>query len=98
MKTALIILLALLVMGAIAKGGTLLHSFAVAFDMFCQDLFWNAPIGVTISSRAGLASDRGLVWPAKVINFIMRNPNHCQLAIAADIARAEKALQILKES
>ncbi len=95
MRNALLILLALLVLGAIAKGGTLLHSFAVAFDMFCQDLIWDAPIGVTISSRAGLAAQRGTTWPAKVVNFIMRNPNHCEFAIAADIARAKRALQIL---
>ena len=62
MKIALIILLPLLILGAIAKGGTLLHSFAVAFDMFCQDLIWDAPIGVTISSRAGLAAQGGQRW------------------------------------
>ena len=93
---ALLILLALLVLGAIAKAGTLLHSFAVAFDAFCQDLFWNDTLGVTISSRAGLAARRGVVWPARIVNFIMRNPHHCELAIQADIQRAEAALALLK--
>ncbi len=96
MDTTLLVLLALLVLGAIAKGGTLLHSFAVAFDMFCQDLFWNAPIGVTISSRAGLAARRGATWPARAIDLLMFNRNHCEQAIAADIQRAEAALALLK--
>lgn len=96
MDTTLLVLLALLVLGAIAKGGTLLHSFAVAFDMFCQDLFWNAPIGVTISSRAGLAARRGTTWPARAIDLLMFNRNHCEQAIAADIQRAEAALALLK--
>ena len=95
MRTEFLILLALLILGAIAKGGTLLHSFAVAFDAFCQDLCWNDTLGVTISSRAGLAARRGTLWPARVINFIMRNPHHCEQAIAADIARAQRAIQIL---
>ena len=96
MKTALIILLALLVMGAIAKGGTLLHSFAVAFDAFVQDLCWNDTLGVTISSRAGLAARRGVLWPQRIVNFIMLNKNHCELAIAADIQRAHAALSLLE--
>ncbi len=91
----LIVLFVLLVAGAILPPGNIVHSFAVAFDMFVQDLVWDAPIGVTISSRAGLAARRGTLWPARVINFIMRNPHHCEQAIAADIARAQRAIQIL---
>ena len=96
MTPALLILLALLIMGAAAKGGTLLHSFAVAFDAFVQDLFWNDTLGVTISSRARLAARRGVLWPQRIVNFIMRNPHHCELAIVADIQRAEAALALLK--
>ena len=96
MNTALLIVLfVLLVAGAILPPGNILHSFAVAFDMFCQDLIWDAPIGVTISSRAGLAAQRGTTWPARIVNFIMRNSHHCELAIQADIQRAEAALQLL---
>ena len=95
MKTALIILLALLILGAIAKAGTLLHSFAVAFDAFCQDLFWNDTLGVTISSRAGLAARRGVLWPQRIVNFIMLSRTHCQDAISTDIQRAEAALRLL---
>ena len=96
MHAALLILLALLVLGAIAKAGTLLHSFAVAFDAFCQDLFWNDTLGVTISSRAGLAARRGVLWPQRIVNFIMLSRTHCQDAIATDIQRAEAALALLK--
>ncbi len=96
MRAALLIFVALLVMGAVAKAGTLLHSFAVAFDAFVQDLCWNDTLGVTISSRAGLAAHRGVLWPQRIVNFIMRNPHHCELAIQADIRRAEAALALLK--
>ena len=97
MNTALLIVLfVLLVAGAILPAWNILHSFAVAFDMFCQDLIWDAPIGVTISSRAGLAAQRGITWPARIVNAIMFNPHHCELAILADIQRAEAALALLK--
>ncbi len=96
MRAALLIFVALLVMGAVAKAGTLLHSFAVAFDAFVQDLCWNDTLGVTISSRAGLAAHRGVLWPQRIVNFIMRNPHHCEAAIQADIQRAEAALALLK--
>lgn len=83
----------LLVIGAVAGGW--LHAFAVAFDMFCQDLIWDAPIGVTISSRAGLAARNGKPLGAKIVNIIMFNPNHCEQAINADTIRAKEALKIL---
>ena len=91
----LLVLLVLLVAGAILPAGNIIHSFAVAFDMFCQDLIWDAPIGVTISSRAGLAARRGVLWPQRIVNFIMLSRTHCQDAIATDIQRAEAALQLL---
>jgi hypothetical protein len=95
MENGLYILLALLLGGAVAHGGTLLHSFAVAFDMFIQDLVWNAPIGVTISSRAGLAARNGKPLGAKIVNFIMLSQTHCEEAIQADIDRANQALGVL---
>lgn len=95
--TAFVIVLAvLLVIGAIAKVGTLLHSFAVAFDAFVQDLLWNDELAITISSRAGLAARRGVLWPQRVVNFIMRSPTHCQDAIKADLARAQQAIAVLQ--
>lgn len=82
-----------LVCGAIFGGW--LNAFAVGFDMFVQDLIWDAPIGVTISSRAGLAARNGKPLGAKIVNAIMFNQNHCETAIAADIQRANEALVLL---
>jgi hypothetical protein len=86
----------IIVIGILSAPGTLLRSIAVGFDIFAQAFFWNAPIGVTISSRAGLAARKGYVWPAKVINVIMFSSTHCEDAIAADIERARKALTLLE--
>jgi ABC-type spermidine/putrescine transport system permease subunit II len=83
----------LLVLGAIVGGW--LHAFAVGFDMFVQDLIWDAPIGITISSRAGLAARNGKHLGAQIVNTIMLSKTHCQDAIAADILRANEALTIL---
>lgn len=85
----------ILVVGAVCRGW--IHAFAVGFDMFMQDLIWDAPIGITISSRAGMAARNGKHLGAKIINGIMCNSKHCQEAIAADIQRANNALIILTE-
>ena len=90
------IFILILVIGALTSGW--LHAFAVGLDMFFQDLIWDAPIGITISSRAGLAARKGNVFYSKIINFIMCNPNHCEEAILADTTRAQAALTILKEN
>ena len=90
-------LILFLFFGAISSGGWL-HAFAVAFDMFIQALVWDSATGVTISSRAGLAARHGKHLGAKIVNFIMGSPTHCEDAIQADIERAHKALQILTES
>jgi len=89
----LIAFILFLVVGAVVGGW--LHAFAVGFDMFIQDLIWDAPIGITISSRAGLAARNGKHTGAKIVNFIMANPKHCQDAIVADIKRAQQALALL---
>lgn len=95
MTSPFVALLALLVLGAVAKAGTLLHSFAVAFDAFVQDMCWNDTLGVTISSRAGLAARRGVLWPARIVNTLMLSRTHCEDAIATDTQRARAALQLL---
>lgn len=89
---ALILCVAL---GAIARAGTLLHTFALAIDMLAQGVIWNAPIGVTISSRAGLAARNGRTLGARLINVLALNQHHCEQAIAADIVRAHAALDLL---
>lgn len=89
----LIAFILFLVVGAVVGGW--LHAFAVGFDMFVQDLIWDAPIGITISSRAGLAARSGDTRLSKIVNAVMFNPDHCELAIAADIQRANEAIVIL---
>jgi hypothetical protein len=86
----------LLLVGAVSGPRTLLHTFAVAFDMLVQGVGWNMPISVTLSARAGLAARNGKPLAAKIICFIFFNPNHCEEAIAADIQRANEALAVLE--
>ena len=86
--------LGLLIAGAVLQSG-ILYSLAIGFDFMVQDILWENTIGVTISSRAGLAARSGLVWPSKIINLIMRSPTHCEDAIAQDIQRAHEALSVL---
>ena len=85
----------LVLLGAFCGPRTLLHTLAIAIDILLQGIFWNQPVGVTISSRAGLAAHLGNKYPARIINAIAFNPNHCEEAIAADIDRANEALAIL---
>jgi hypothetical protein len=85
----------LAVIGALCGPTTILHTFAVLFDVLMQGLFWNQPVPVTISSRAGLAARKGNARAARVINFLAHNANHCEEAIAADTLRANEALAIL---
>ena len=86
----------LLFIGALCGPKTLLHTFAIAFDMLVQGIGWNDPISVTLSSRAGLSARRGNDKAAQIINFIFMNSNHCEEAILADIKRAETALIVLR--
>jgi hypothetical protein len=48
-------------------------------------------VGETLSGRAGTAQRQGTLRGrifAPIVNFIMRDPNHCQEAIAGDIRRS----------
>jgi hypothetical protein len=92
----LCILIGALIVGTLAGPWTLMHSFALAFDVFCQCLFWNDALGVTISSRAGLAARRGIKWPATVVNTVMLSDTHCEDAIQGDIGRAKASLAVLE--
>jgi hypothetical protein len=92
---ALYILVFLLILGALCGPHTLLHTFAVAFDMLLQGIGWNTPITVTLSARAGLAARKGNTKAARVICFLFFNRNHCEEAIASDIKRAKEALVVL---
>ena len=88
----------LLIVGALCGPKTLLHTFAIAFDMLVQGIGWNDPVSVTVSSRAGLAARKGNTIWAKIICALFFNPNHCEEAIAADTERANEALTILNEA
>lgn len=91
------LILVVVIVGAFCGTRTLAHAIAVAFDMFAQAAIWDAPIGVTISSRAGLAARSGAPRWANLICAMFRNPDHCEQAIKADIARARQALELLED-
>jgi hypothetical protein len=91
----LIWLLAVLLLGALAASGTLLHTLAVMLDVLGQSIGWNSATGITISSRAGLAARAGRPFWARAIGLLFFDPQHCEEAIAADIERAREALSIL---
>ena len=60
-----------IIVGALAGPTTIFHTFAVAFDIALQSLGTNSPVGVTISSRAGLSARSGHVAWALIIGFAM---------------------------
>ena len=91
------ILLALVIIGAIAKRGSILHTFAFAVDQFCQDLIWNDELGITISARCGLWARRGFVWPSRIVNTVMMSRTHCEDSITWNIERCRAALKLLGE-
>lgn len=73
---------------------TYLFNVALGFDLFASIVFGGVP-GETLSGRAGTAQRegklRGRIF-APIINWIMRNPQHCQQAIAGDERRAKAVL------
>jgi hypothetical protein len=91
----LTILVATLVLGAFANTGTLLHTFAVAFDALTEEIGWNSTAPLTISSRAGLAEKAGHPLWAKIIGTIFFRPTHCKEALKGDQLRCIDGLRIL---
>lgn len=89
------VILALVVIGAIAKRGSIFHTFAFAVDQFFQDLIWNDELGVTISARCGLLARRGIVWPSRIVNTVMMSRTHCEDSIGWNIQRCQDALKLL---
>jgi hypothetical protein len=71
-----------------------IHNLLLGIDLLASTLTGGLP-GETLSGRAGMAQARG-EWHGKflapIFNFIMRNPNHCFLAIAGDMARAQAVI------
>ncbi len=66
----------------------------LAIDILGSALTGGMP-GETLSGRAGTAQRegklRGKIF-APIIDFIMRNPQHCQNAIAGDMKRAQAVI------
>lgn len=66
----------------------------LGFDLFASTLTGGRP-GETLSGRAGTAQREGKLKGkilAAIINFIMRDPKHCQDAIEGDIRRAQAVI------
>lgn len=73
---------------------TYLFNILLALDLLGSALTGGMP-GETLSGRAGTAQREGKLRGrilAPIVNFIMRDPNHCQEAIAGDIARAKAVI------
>ena len=67
---------------------------ALGLDLFASAVLGGMP-GETLSGRAGTAQRQGKLRGrifAPVIDWIMRDPQHCQQAIAGDIARANAVI------
>lgn len=75
-----------------------LYKVLLFIDIFLCAILFRDP-DVTISSEAGLAMQRAKPprW-AKVLNWILNKiqTDHCTLAVAADISRAQTAIQYLQ--
>lgn len=68
-----------------------LFNLALALDLLGSAILRGMP-GETLSGRAGTAQREGKLRGrilAPIIDFIMRDPAHCDQAIAGDIRRAQ---------
>ena len=73
---------------------TYVFNVLLALDVLGSALLNGMP-GETLSGRAGTAQREGRLRGrilAPIIDWIMRDPNHCQEAIAGDIARAKAVI------
>lgn len=69
-------------------------NIAFAFDLLGSALTGGIP-GESLSGRAGTAQRQGKLRGrifAPIINFLARNPHHCEQAIAGDIRRAQAVI------
>lgn len=67
-----------------------LFNVALGLDLFASAILGGKP-GETLSGRAGSAYNQGKLRGrifCPIINWIMRNPEHCQQAVQGDIRRA----------
>ncbi|MDE1907424.1 MAG: hypothetical protein KGH75_13350, partial [Rhodospirillales bacterium] len=59
-----------LVVGALAAGNTILHTFAVAIDVLAENIGWNRVGCITLSSRAAIAARHGRPGWSMAIGFL----------------------------
>lgn len=67
-----------------------LFNVALGLDLFASAIL-GGKLGETLSGRAGSAYNQGKLRGrifCPIINWIMRNPQHCQQAVQGDIRRA----------
>lgn len=102
---SLAILIALLLLGVVLPIAAAPHSpyfmkIALALDLL-GSAWLNGLPGETLSGRAGSAylqgRLRGKIF-CPMINFLFRNPTHCQGAVTGDMGRASAVLADYKRS
>lgn len=72
-----------------------LFNVALGLDLFASAILGGTP-GETLSGRAGSAYEQGKLRGrifCPLINFVMRDPQHCQQARLGDIARARVVIK-----
>jgi hypothetical protein len=75
------------------------YRIILAFDLFLCACIWTRQNDVTISAEVGLAMRRFKPpWWARLLNRFLNliQQDHCGLAIASDIERAQAAIDYLK--
>lgn len=90
-----IVLVALVITNRIA-GKTFVGKTLLAFDYFVSVL-WSRDFDITISSQCGKywKGDPPVFWHALHVVLNALQKDHCEIAMASDVARAKAAIQLL---
>jgi hypothetical protein len=96
---ALVVFVALVILVITNRiaGRTYVGKALLAFDYFASVL-WSRDFDLTISSQCGLYWRRGsppLFWSLLHRALDVLQPGHCELAMTADLARAQAAIKLL---
>lgn len=77
--------------------GAWFHGLCVALDTACGAFFPRSLPGMTISARAATARDHGHRWGCILCRLLdWLDANHCDGAVANDIARAKAVIAALE--
>lgn len=71
-----------------------LFNVALGFDLLASAIL-GGKLGETLSGRAGSAYAQGKLRGrifCPIINWVLRNPQHCQQALRGDILRAQAVI------